>query len=333
VIIGVAQRAPESAMAEAANALLATFEGQQRQKIQWPFDSEERFNWHFVPRERRGISLKEMNDRQRKAAVALLKSGLSEKGYTKVETIRSLENVLRAIEGRDIRDPELYFFTIFGDPGGSTWGWRYEGHHISQNWTIVNGKVSATTPAFFGANPAEVRDGPMKGTRALPAEETLAFTFLASLSDAERAQAVVADKAPADILTTNVRKAALLDNVGLAGGAMTGKQQALLLGLIEEHASSQQPALAAERLSKVRAAGIANVRFAWMGATTKAPGAGHYYRIQGSTFLIEYDNTQNDANHQHVVWRDFAGDFGTDLLLEHYAHDPHHSDVRTGAPR
>jgi hypothetical protein len=343
IIVAAQGRPPEPAMTEAANALLATFDGQQRQKIQWPFGSEERFNWHFVPRERRGVSLKEMNDRQREAAVALLKAGLSEKGYTKVETIRSLENVLRAIEGRDIRDPELYFFTIFGDPGSSTWGWRYEGHHISQNWTIVNGKAIATTPAFFGANPAEVRDGPMKGTRALPAEETLAFALLASLGDAERAQAVVSDKAPTDILTGNSRKAMLLDDVGLAGGAMTSKQQALLMSLIEEHASSQQPPLAAARLSNVRAAGIANVRFAWMGATTKAPGAGHYYRVQGSTFLIEYDNTQNDANHQHVVWRDFVGDFGlpgagapgfgNDVLLEHYANDPHHSEVRSGAQR
>jgi hypothetical protein len=167
--------------------------------------------------------------------------------------------------------------------------------------------------------------------------------LLASLGDGERAQAIVSDKAPADILTFNSRKATLLDNVGLAGGAMTDKQRALLMSLIEEHASSQQPALAAERLSKVREAGITSVRFAWMGATTKAPGAGHYYRIQGSTFLIEYDNTQNEANHQHVVWRDFAGDFGlrgtaapgwgADLLAEHYAHDPHHSDLRTGARR
>jgi hypothetical protein len=316
-------RPQESAMAHAAKAFMATLDPPQLQNVRLPFDSEERFNWHFIPRERKGLPLKEMTERQQSAAIALLKSGLSEKGYAKAETIRSLENVLRAIEGRDIRDPGLYFFTIFGDPDKPSWGWRYEGHHISQNWTVVNGKAIATTPAFFGANPAEVRDGPMKGTRALPAEEDLALALFASLDEGERKQALVDEKAPNDILTSNARKAAILDNVGLEGRAMTSAQQSMLMKLIEEHASAQQASLAGGRLAKVHTDGLGTVRFAWMGATKKAPGAGYYYRIQGKSFLIEYDNTQNEANHQHVVWRDFAGDFGTDLLAEHYAYYPH----------
>jgi hypothetical protein len=323
---------PEAAMLKAAKALIAALDETQAAKIRWPFDSDERFNWYFVPRERKGLPLKEMNEQQRAAAFALLRAGLGASGYTKAETIRSLENVLRAIEGRAIRDPELYYVTIFGEPSDTgSWGWRYEGHHISQHWTVVKGKAIATTPAFFGANPAEVRDGPMKGTRALAAEEDLARALLASLTDEQRRRAIVAEKAPNDILTSNSRKAAILENTGIPADALTGEQRAILIKLLEEYASTQPPALAEQRLSKVRAAGPASIRFAWMGSTTKAPGNGNYYRIQGPTFLIEYDNTQNEANHQHTVWRDFDGDFGVDLLADHYAHDPHHAG-RPGAP-
>lgn len=323
----VAQPArPEPAMLKAAKTLTATLDATQLAKIRWPFDSEERFNWHFVPRERKGLPLKEMNEAQRAAAFDLLRAGLSAGGYSKAETIRSLENVLRALEGSARRDPELYFVTIFGEPAEKgSWGWRYEGHHISQNWTFVDGKAIATTPAFFGANPAEVRDGPMKGTRALAAEEDLARALLSSLTEEQRRRAIVEGPAPRDIMTSNTRKAAILDNVGLPGDALTSTQQSRLMSLVEEYASSQSPALAGGRLAEVRAAGLANIRFAWMGPSAKAPGNGHYYRIQGPTFLIEYDNTQDHANHIHTVWRDFHGDFGVDVLGAHYAHDPHHA--------
>jgi hypothetical protein len=329
------QSRPESQMAGAAMALLKTLSPEQLKQIRWPFDSEERFNWHFVPRERQGLPFKSMNEDQRAAAFVLLRAGLSARGYTKVETIRSLEIVLHALEGTARRDPELYFFTIFGDPDGDTWGWRYEGHHISQNWTIVGGKAIATTPGFLGANPAEVRNdvpgGPARGTRALAAEEDLARALLASLTDAQRREAITSETAPNDIFTGNSRRAAILENTGLAAEAMTAEQQATLMSLIEEHASAQPPALAAQRLAKVKADGLPTVRFAWMGSTRKGHGNGHYYRIQGRSFLIEYDNVQNDANHHHIVWRDFEGDFGADLLAEHHAHDPDH--VRSSKAR
>jgi hypothetical protein len=327
-LIAMAQmQKPEVEMAAAAKALLATLDSTQTGKIRWSFDSEERFNWHFVPRERQGLSLKAMDERQRKAAFALLRSGLSAKGYTKAETIRSLEVILHALEGSARRDPELYFFTIFGDPGSSTWGWRYEGHHISQNWTIANGKPIATTPAFFGANPAEVQEGPQKGTRALGAEEDLARALLESLTETQRQEAITSPKAPQDIFTGNTRKAQILENTGLSAQSMSAAQQGMLMSLIEEHATVQAPGLAEQRLAKVRADGFANIRFAWMGSTQKGLGQGHYYRVQGRSFLIEYDNVQTNANHHHIVWRDFAGDFGVDFLAEHHAKDPHHSSV------
>ena len=327
VVVAAQTARPEAAMHAAAKALIAALSDEQRAKIQIPFDSEERMNWQFVPIARKGLPLKEMTEPQRKVAFELLKTGLSASGYTKAETIRSLENVLRAQSGSATRDPELYFFSIFGDPDGASWGWRYEGHHLSQNWTIAGGKASATTPAFFGANPAEVMDGPMKGTRALAAEDDLARAFLAALSDEQRKTAVVAEKAPTDIVTGNSRKANALDDVGIIVGTLTSKQQEMLMRLIEEHAAAQPAALADQRLAKVRADGWANVRFAWMGPTVKGPGNGNYYRIQGKSFLIEYDNTQNQANHQHIVWRDFAGDFGVDVLAEHYARVPHTADL------
>jgi hypothetical protein len=324
----VAQPRPEESMAGAAKALIGTLDEAQLKKIRWPFDSEERFNWHFIPRERQGLSFKDMSEPQRKAALELLRAGLGEKGYSKAETIRSLENVLRAIEGRAIRDPELYFFTIFGDPGSAAWGWRYEGHHISQNWTIVGGKAIATTPAFFGANPANVQDGPLKGTRALAAEEDLARSLVTSLTEEQRKIAITSEKAPNDILSFNSRKAAILENVGIAGSDLTTAQRGTLISLIEEHAAAQSPALVAARLARVKADGPGAVKFAWMGSVEKGIGNPHYYRIQGPSFLIEYDNTQNNANHHHIVWRDFTGDFGVDLLQEHYEQDPYHVALR-----
>jgi hypothetical protein len=324
VAIVVAQpQSASQAMAKAAKALIASVDQTQAGKLRFPFASEERFNWHFIPRTRLGLPLKEMTQPQRDAALALLKTGLSASGYQRADAIRSLELVLRAMEKRDARDPEMYFFTVFGNPGDATWGWRYEGHHVSQNWTIARGKAVATTPAFFGANPAEVRDGPQKGTRALPQEADLAWNLLEAMSAAEKQAAVVSEKAPSDIITMNSRTAAIQENTGLAAAKMSAKTRALLMGLIEAHAGAQQTALAAERMAKLKAAGVDAIVFAWMGTTDRAAGGGHYYRIQGPTFLIEYDNTQNGANHQHIVWRDFKGDFGDDLLAAHYAAVPH----------
>ena len=322
------QGRPQVAMANAANTFLTKLDDAQRAKVQFEFASEERFNWHYIPRARKGLPLAEMTPPQRDAAMALLKTGLSASGFTRAEAIRSLELVLRAMEKRDSRDPEQYFFSIFGTPGGKSWAWRYEGHHLSQNWTVAAGKSVATSPAFFGANPAVVMDGPAKGTRALPAEADLGWALLDGLDAKSRAMAIVAGAAPNEILTANSRKAAMLENVGLSARDMSTSERGLLTRLIDAHASAQQADLAAARLAAIKAAGIENVKFAWIGATKNEPGAAHYYRIQGPTFLIEYDNTQNNANHQHIVWRDFAGDFGADVLAEHYATDSEHRTAR-----
>jgi len=322
LLVAREQLRTETSMASAAKTLLGTLDAEQRAKIVYAFDSDERQNWYFVPRNRNGLPLKEMTPAQRDAAFALLKTGLSDKGFTKAEAIRGLEPVLKAMENNSpTRDIERYFFTIFGEPGSDRWGWRYEGHHLSQNWTIVRGKAISTTPGFFGANPAEVRDGPQKGQRALPAESDLGWKFFRSLTPEQLKIAVIATVAPNDIITSNARKASMIDNQGLNMQSMTVAQRAMLIELIREYAGSPGAELAQARMAKFEREPLDQVVFAWLGGSD--PSQGHYYRIQSRNFLIEYDNTQNSANHQHTVWRDFAGDFGADLLTEHYLEYPH----------
>jgi len=325
-----AQRArPESAMADAAQAFLKTLDSAQAAKAKIPFNSEERLNWHFVPKtgERKGLVLKEMNADQRQAAAALLRASLSEQGYHKAATIRELEKVLHVMENRNpIRDPELYYFSVFGDPGeASTWGWRYEGHHCSLNWTLVKGKTIASSPQFFGTNPGEVRvdvpGAPPKGTRVLGREEDLGRALVKALGDEQKKDGVISNTAPNDILTGASRQAAIQEDKGIAYRNLTKDQQGMLLSLIQEYTDSQPRMLARQRIAAIRKAGLDSVKFAWMGGLER--GEPHYYRIQGPTFLVEYDNTQNNANHVHAVWRDFKGDFGMDLLAMHYQASPH----------
>jgi hypothetical protein len=333
LLVGFAAAASESAanasptadIAQAANAFLASLDDVARAKARFAFDSEERFNWHFVPRPRAGLPLKAMTAPQRGAATALLRAGLSEKGYTKAETIRGLEVILAEIERDPVRrDPGLYYVSIFGEPlAHGTWGWRFEGHHISLNWTFVRGRSVAPTPQFFGSNPDAVRGGPRRDMRVLAAEQDLARALLESLSDAQRAQAIISATAPPDIFSGHQRKAANLEERGIAFSDLTTEQRGLLLAIIDEYVGAQPMAVAEARLARLREAGLDHIRFAWMGGHLR--GEPHYYRLQGSTFLIEYDNTQNDANHIHAVWRDFDGDFGVDLLKEHYRNSAHHT--------
>ncbi len=318
---------PAPAMAAAAKAFLETLTPTQRAEAVFPFDSDERLNWHFIPKDktRKGLKLKSMNEAQKKAALALLATGLSESAFKTATVVRSLESVLARLEGpnrNNSRDPELYHFSIFGTPSTTkTWGWRYEGHHASLNYTVVNGKVIAGAPQFFGSNPAEVRDGKLKGTRALADEEDLARAVLASLTAEQRAKAVISDTAPRDILTSADRTAAMQENKGVRLGELNREQRGKIRDLIRAYARIQPGDVAQKRMAAVRAAGTDDITFAWMGGLKR--GEGHYYRVQGKTFLIEYDNTQNGANHIHSVWRDFKGDFGRDLLAMHYRLYPH----------
>jgi hypothetical protein len=305
-------------MTTAARAYLNALTPELRARTSFPLDADERMNWHFVPIERKGVALREMTSAQKHLAEALLSAGLSQQGIIKAHTIMSLDQVLKDMEkgtGPE-RDPEKYYVSIFGEPAETgTWAYRFEGHHISLNFTIVNGRI-ASSPSFFGANPAQVKDGPRAGLRALMREEDLGRAMIKSLDDAQRAVAIVDKTAPKDIITFDTRKAALAGQPnGLAFSKMNAKQKEALTALVGEYANNFPPQIADFRMDQYRK-NQAGLFFAWSGGIE--PGQPHYYRVQTPAFLIEYDDTQNNNNHIHSVWRDYNGDFGLDLLAMHY---------------
>lgn len=326
--ITVASERSASSMASAATRFLDGLTPEQRQQASFAIDSEELTRWHFIPTNmfpRKGVPIKAMTEPQRGLAREMLKTGLSQAGYLTATGIMDLEIVLKALEpnGTNIRDPELYFFSIFGTPAAKgNWGWRVEGHHLSLHFTIANGSAIATSPAFFGSNPAEVRvEGPKTGLRLLGTREDTARALLAALDASQRTAATLADVAPNDIVTMTTIKIDPLAPAGLAASAMKPEQRDLLMKIVEAYASAMAADIASERMAKLRSAGLDKITFAWAGPTEV--GQKHYYRVQGPTFLIEYDNTQNNGNHVHSVWRDFEGDFGRDILREHVTGTPH----------
>jgi len=318
-------------MASAAAAFVSSLSPDQRQKAVFPFESNERLHWNFIPTEafpRNGLLLRDMNENQRKLVHDLLKSALSQRGYMTATAILDLESTLGDIERRDreagrsaesmVRDPLKYYVSVFGTSSTKdTWGWRVEGHHVSLHFTVVKGNLIASSPTFFGSNPAEVREGPKKGLRILGDQEDAARSLLMALNDSQRAKAIIQNVALTDIVTTNKVDVNPLSPVGITAADMTPQQRDLLMKIVEVYTSKMADDIAAERRAKVQKAGVEKIAFAWAGETER--GKKHYYRIQGPTFLIEHDNTQNDGNHVHSVWRDFNGDFGRDLLREHVA--------------
>lgn len=315
-------RASGESMAVAAQQFLATLDPQQRAKAALPFDHAGRTDWHFIPKnERKGVQVRDMSPSQRKAALALLQAALSEVGYQKATKIMELESLLKELEKNrkgPLRDPERYFFTLFGTPGPEArWGLSVEGHHLSLNFVVEHGQVVASTPSAFCANPAIVMNDVIptipKGTRVLAREETLAYELLASLTPTQKQQAVVAEKAPPEVRAAGAPQPAADPPRGIRVADLTPPQRAILKTLIEEYANNFPPDIAQQRLAAVEADGPDKTFFAWAGG--EKPGEGHYYCIQGPSFQIELVNVQpdsagNPANHIHSVWRDMRGDFG-----------------------
>ena len=289
-----------------------------------PFEDADRTSWSYLPGRRVGISIAQMNDAERRAAHAMLRAALSARGYEKTRGVLTLEGILREIEvfGSLRRDPDLYYLTIFGAPSDSApWGWRFEGHHVSLNFSSATGKLVAATPAFFGAHPARVEKGPTAGLRVLGAEEDLARSLLASLDARQRRSAVISSTAPSDIIFRPGRQSVPAPE-GLSGGEMTAGQKATLQRLLDEYLGNMREDVARAQRERIEKAGTDAIRFAWAGSDR--PGQAHYSRLQGPTFLVEYDNTQDGANHVHSVFRDLQNDFGGDLLRRHYAESGHH---------
>jgi len=306
-------------MTSAANRFLESLLPAQTSKAQYALKDNERENWNFVPMVRGGLPLKEMNPEQRTLAFTLLHTGLSDHGIKKAEAVISLENVLKELEhGADRRDPERYYVAIFGDPThDKVWAWRFEGHHLSFNFTVANGQVFFT-PSFIGSNPAEVRDGPLKGLRVLGEEDDLGRALVTSLNERQQKLAIIAVTAPAEVITGNRRHIDPLSPEGIPASQLTSHQREKLSALLELYLHRYRSEISDPELATIRA-DLDHVSFAWAGGL--APGAGHYYRLQGPTFLCEFDDTQNNANHIHTVWRNFKNDFGGDALLEHYRAD------------
>ncbi|MEQ2007547.1 MAG: DUF3500 domain-containing protein [Limisphaerales bacterium] len=313
------------AMTAAAKKFLGTLKPDQTAKAHYTdIKADARQAWHFIPTEmvtfgRKGLPMTEMSEDQRKLALALLQSAMSEHGYAKATGIISLESVLKEFEknSKVDRNPIKYFVSIYGTPDAKgTWAWRFEGHHLSLSFTIVDGKEVAAVPSFMGTNPAEVREGSKKGLRVLGVEEDLGRELVKSLSADQRKTAIFAEKAPADIITGAKVKADRLTPEGIAYAKLNAAQKDLLKRVVAEYANRVRSDVAKTDLAKIDKAGWDKVAFAWAGGLER--GDGHYYRVQGPTFLLEYDNTQNNANHVHAVWRDFTNDFGEDLLKKHY---------------
>lgn len=295
----------------------------QRTEAIFPFEASERFVWAYTPGPRKGLALRDMRPPQRAAASAIVSAAASTRTAGEIAAIIALETVLGQFEragGRSgwlRRDPELYWFAVFGTPGTTTpWSWRLGGHHVAIHVTLADDRVIGTTPSFLGANPAMIPSGPRAGERTLAGEEELARALLAELSPRERGVAVVGDVAPADILTGAGRVA---DVRAVPGGIrhadLGGPRQAALERLIRHYLARTRPDVAQPAWEHLVAGGLGDATFAWAGSD--APGRGHYYAIRGPGFVIEYDNTQNDANHIHAVWRDLDNDWGEDLLASH----------------
>lgn len=315
-----------SVSSSTAITFIHSLDSVQKVKAVFPFDEMTRYEWHYVPAStvtRQGIAIRELDSMQKQNVYSLLTAYLSSNGYTRAQDIMNLEYLLKQLEPNNPgRIPENYFVAFYGNPAtDKTWGWKLSGHHLTLNYTIVNNQL-AFAPFFFGANPAERFDGQGKGSKIIKDEEELGFKLVNSFTQEQKLKAVFKSEAFADIVTANSKKVIPLDTVGIIAKDLSYEQKLLLNKLIVAYLSNMPNEVAQLRMKRIVTEEFNEIRFGWAGGLQY--GEPHYYRIQGKTFLIELDNTQNKANHIHTVWRDFDGDFGIDLLKEHYKNSSHH---------
>ena len=303
--------------AQAARSLLQALPENKRTQAQLPFESDQRTEWNYVPMKRAGVPLADLDANQKTLVDSLLRSALSPQGVDTAKGIIQHELILAKIEGNPRRDPGLFYTVVFGEPGPrAPWAWRFEGHHLSVNATNVEGQRQIVAPLFMGLNPARVASGPKAGLRLLAAEEDLARRLIQMLPGERRARAMLSEDAFSDIVTRNDPKVRSLELEGLAVSDMTAPEQEQLRKLLHVYANRLTDVAARDQLDRIERAGFGKLHFGWAGSIE--PGKPHYYRLHGPTVLIEYDNTQNNANHIHSVWRDLERDFGGDLLRSHY---------------
>ncbi|MGZ3854420.1 MAG: DUF3500 domain-containing protein [Flavisolibacter sp.] len=309
-----------------ALSCINSLDSSQKIKSVFSFDEMSRYDWHYLPATmvaRQGACLKDMNSTQKNNVYALLKEFLSDRGYSRTQEIMNNEFYLKEVEPTNVnRIPENYYVAFYGNPArDSVWGWKFSGHHVALNFTIVDNQL-AFAPFFFGIYPAEIKSGTNKGRRIIKEEEDIGFQLINMLTADQKAKAIFQLKAFTDIVTTNSARVGSLDAVGMLARDMMLEQKAVLNKLIVAYLSSMPTEIANTRMKRIVSEDFNGIRFGWAGGLET--GLPHYYRIQGKTFLVEFDNTQNNANHIHSVWRDFNGDFGIDLLKEHYQNSKHH---------
>ncbi|MCM4165625.1 MULTISPECIES: DUF3500 domain-containing protein [unclassified Arenibacter] len=320
---------PAQNVLQKANDFINSLSEEIKAKTLFSLEDTERLNMNYVPISREGATFHDFNEVQKKAALDLLRASLSEEGFRKSQEIMELEKVLRIIEnndadkmpdGRPRRDPLNYHFCIFGNPSkDQAWGWRFEGHHLSLNFTSTDGIISSATPTFFGTNPGIVRSTEYKGREVLRKEAQLGFSLLHSMTGEQLKTVIFTDVAPHDIVTTTKRKVGALESLGIPYTDLSQNQKKIFMELLDLYINNYEHGFAEEFRDKIHKAGIDRLKFAWAGSMQ--PGKGHYFRIQGPMLLIEYDNTQNDANHVHTVVRDLTNDYGEDVLKAHYEKD------------
>ena len=316
------KHASAAGMTKAAKRFVESLSGDQRDKTIYEYMDGERIFWYYPPVNRHGLALRDMDDDQRQLAYSLMETGLTDRSFDQAKLIIEHESVLGPLEKEAgvtsfVRDPDLYYWTVFGEPGGDKepWGWRVEGHHISLNFSLWGDKFISMTPFFFGANPAEVRKGPKKGLRILDQREDLGFELMNSLDQGQTSKATIYGEAPYDILTYNASRVSLPPEEGLPASKMNDTQKGILRNLVNVYVNQVRTDMAQEKLQRLEEEGFDGLHWAWGGPVEE--GKEHYYRIHGGNFVVEFDNRQNGANHIHSVWRDVENDFANDVLREH----------------
>lgn len=306
-------------MARAGNAWLGLLSDSQRRAAQLAWAGRARRDWHYVPRSRPGVALRDMTSAQTAAAWDLLGTLLSARGLDQVRGQLQIEQVLGEMTGSlRFRDPGNYALVVFGDPSGQApWAWRFEGHHLSLSVVVGPEHGVGVTPVFFGANPARVPNGHAHaGFRLIGAEEDAAFGLVRSLEGPLRTQTIIAERALGDIVSGPGREVSLQRTEGIPVSRLGGVQQSGVMQILQLYAGTMRDEIATAAMTRLREAGLDTLHFAWAGSLE--PGRPHYFRIHGPTALIEYDNTQDGANHVHSVWIDPRGMFGQDMLQRHY---------------
>ncbi len=309
-----------------AMAFVNSLTEEEKKTAVFPFNEMNRYDWHYLPAAmvaRTGLAVKNLDLDQKLVLDTLLQAYLSKEGYNRTKAIMGNEYLLMEMQpDNPNRIPENYFISVYGSPGkDSIWGWKFSGHHVALNFTVVDDQL-AFAPFFFGAYPAVVKEGSKNGRRIITDEEDLAFLLVNSFSEEQQITAIFQLKAFTDIVTTNAAQVSPLKPAGIFASEMTHSQKTVLNKLIVAYLLSMPNAIAKTRMEKITSEDLNSVCFGWAGETVT--GKPHYYRVQGKSFLIEFDNTQNNANHIHTVWRDFNGDFGEDLLKDHYEHSHNH---------